>query len=82
MARSRANPHSGRPVGHTAGVTVIHDDPELADAAATALMAAGPDHFEALTERLEIRHALLIRTDGEMLATDSMRDRLQAGGAT
>ena len=34
------DPRSGYPVHHTASVTVIHTDPILADAAATALVVA------------------------------------------
>lgn len=71
------DPHTGLPVNHTAGVTVIHADPELADAAATALMAAGPERFHALVEQLGIRFALLVRPDGELLATPAMRARLE-----
>ena len=32
------DPGTGQPVGHTVSVTVIHTDPVLADAAATALL--------------------------------------------
>lgn len=74
-------PQSGLPVAHTAGVTVIHPDPELADAAATALMAAGPERFEALAERLGIGIALLVTPDGKVLSTAAMRQRLQAASA-
>ncbi|MFQ5634172.1 MAG: FAD:protein FMN transferase [Gammaproteobacteria bacterium] len=70
------DPHSGLPVEHTAGVTVIHDDAELADAAATALMAAGPERFMRLTARLGIGLAMLVTTNGDIVATPAMRDRL------
>jgi len=70
------DPHTGYPVGHTAGTTVIHPDPELADAAATALMAAGPELFDMLTDQLDIEFALLVTTDGEILMTPGMRARL------
>lgn len=72
------DPHTGRPVAHTAGVTVIHDDPELADAAATGLMAAGPARFEALAAQMEIDLALLVTGNGEILTTAGMRSRLDA----
>jgi len=74
------DPRSGRPVTHTTGVSVISFDPELADAAATALMAAGPDRFEALAARLGVKLALLVTNRGELLATDAMRARLAALG--
>jgi len=71
------DPHTGRPVEHTMAVTVIHEDPELADAATTALMAAGPDRFDALTARLGIRVALLVTSDGDVVMTPAMASRLQ-----
>jgi len=74
------DPHTGLPVAHTAGVTVIHRDAELADAAATALMAAGPERFVELAARLNVRLALLITANGEMLTTRDMEARLQESG--
>lgn len=74
------DPHTGRPVSHTAGVTVIHDDAELADAAATALMAAGPEHFETMAGRMGIRLAMLVTAGGEIMTTTAMRARLDAAG--
>lgn len=70
------DPHTGHPVAHTSGVTVIHPDPELADAAATALMAAGAARFDELATRLGIHLALLVKSDGEIVATADMRARL------
>lgn len=74
------DPHTGRPVSHTAGVTVIHDDAELADAVATALMAAGPEHFETMAARIGIRVAMLVTTGGDIMTTAAMRARLDAAG--
>ncbi|MBT8442358.1 MAG: FAD:protein FMN transferase [Gammaproteobacteria bacterium] len=71
------DPHTGRPVEHTMAVTVIHEDAELADAAATALMAAGPDRFDALAARLGIRIALLVNSDGDVIMTPAMAARLE-----
>ena len=75
------DPHTGLPVAHTAGVTVIHRDAELADAAATALMAAGPAHFLKLSARLDIRLALLVTAEGEILSTPGMQARLEESRA-
>jgi thiamine biosynthesis lipoprotein len=74
------DPHTGLPVAHTAGVTVIHGDAELADAAATALMAAGPERFLELAARLDVRLALLVTTEGEILTTQGMQARLDGPG--
>lgn len=71
------DPHTGRPVEHTMAATVLHEDAELADAAATALMAAGPGRFDALAARLGISVALLVTIDGEIIMTPAMAARLQ-----
>jgi len=70
------NPLTGRPVESTAGVTVIHTDPELADAAATALMVAGPDRFSEIAGRMGITAAVLIDTRGGMYMTPAMARRM------
>jgi len=70
------DPRSGYPVTSTASVTVIDDDPELADAAATALMVGGPTLFPTLPQQLGIRYALLIDADGRVLVTPAMQQRL------
>ena len=70
------DPQSGYPVDHTAAVTVVHDDPMLADAAATALMVGGAEEFDALTQALDIDFALLIDASGDLRLTQSMDERL------
>ena len=70
------DPRTGYPVQHTIAVTVINDDAALADAAATALMVNGPGHFLELTRALDLKYALLIDADENMLATQAMRQRL------
>ncbi len=70
------DPRTGYPVTDTASVTVIDNDPELADSAATALMVGGPALFAELPMQLGIRYALLITPDGEVLLTPEMRRRL------
>ncbi len=75
------NPHTGEPVAATAGVTVIHTDPELADAAATALMVAGTQRFDEIAARLGITAALVINIDGEMRLTPEMTRRVVLAAA-
>ena len=70
------NPRTGLPVNHTSSVTVIHTDAMLADAAATALMAGGPEQFERLTAAMGIEYALLIDASGELSLTNEMDYRL------
>jgi thiamine biosynthesis lipoprotein len=70
------DPATGFPVTHTAAVTVVHEDPVLADAAATALLVGGPDAFDALCAALDIDHAVLFSADGDTVLTPAMRERL------
>ncbi len=70
------DPRTGRPVENSAGVTVIDVDPELADAAATALMVAGPDRFDEITARMGITAALIVGVDGELRMTPTMARRI------
>jgi len=70
------DPATGYPVTHTASVTVLHRDPELADAAATALLVAGPSAFFDVCEALEIEHAVLFSADGDLVLTPALDERL------
>jgi len=70
------NPRTGRPVESTAGVSIIHADPELADAAATALMVAGPGRFDEIAARMGIDTALLVDSRGELSMTPAMSHRI------
>ncbi len=70
------DPRLGYPVEHTAAVTVIHRDPMLADAAATALMVGGEQEFDALAQSLGLEFALLIDASGDVRLTPAMRERL------
>jgi thiamine biosynthesis lipoprotein len=74
------DPRTGRPAGHTQAVTVIADDPVLADAAATALFVAGPETWRTVAERLGVTDVLRVGADGEIETTASMRARLQPAG--
>jgi thiamine biosynthesis lipoprotein len=71
------DPRTGRPVTHTAGVTVIAKDAELADAAATALMVAGSERFHQLAEQMGITHAMLVTARGDIIMTPKMTARIR-----
>lgn len=71
------DPRTGMPTSGVAGVTVVATDAELADAASTALMVAGPAGFTDLCATLAIRDALLVTADGKLLLTPSMATRLR-----
>ncbi len=74
------DPRTGYPVTETASVTVISNDPELADAAATALMVGGPSLFPDMATKLGIQYALLITPQGDVLMTPRMQQRLESRG--
>jgi thiamine biosynthesis lipoprotein len=71
------DPRTGFPVEHTVSVTVVSDDPERADAAATALMVGGADEFNDLVEALQLDYALLVDAGGDTRLTPGMRERLK-----
>ncbi len=73
------DPATGYPVPHTAAVTVVHTDPILADAAATALLVGGAEHFDTLVEKLDLEYALLIPSSGDVVLTTGLRERLNWG---
>ncbi|MFQ6006509.1 MAG: FAD:protein FMN transferase [Woeseia sp.] len=70
------DPRSGYPIQHTVSATVVHRDAVLADAAATALLVAGPDGFEELCTALGLDVALIITVSGDLRLTGGMEKRL------
>jgi thiamine biosynthesis lipoprotein len=76
------DPLTGRPVDHTAGVTVIHADAELADAAATALMVAGAPRFHSVAIRMGIVSALLVSANGDIIMTPELAERIREPAQT
>jgi thiamine biosynthesis lipoprotein len=71
------DPRTGEPVSHTMAVTVIHQDATVADAAATALLAAGAAHASHVASAMGIRHFLLMTESGKLVMSRSMQQRLQ-----
>lgn len=71
------DPRTGQPVRDTALVTVISEDPLLADAAATALLVGGARQFDELVQVLGVRDALLITAGGERIMTPAMQKRIR-----
>ena len=54
------DPTTGAPATKTISVTVIHNDAALADAAATALFVAGPEHWQTIARQLAVKRVMLI----------------------
>jgi thiamine biosynthesis lipoprotein len=75
------DPSTGYPVSHTQAVTVIAADGATADAAATALLVAGPDSWRGMAAKLGIAMVLRVDASGRIEATPQMRERLQTDGA-
>ncbi len=71
------DPHTGRPVQHTQAVTVISTDATLADAASTALMAAGPDNWQRIAQQLGVNAVLRVDATGAIEVTAALYARLQ-----
>ena len=70
------DPRSGYPSRHWASVTVIHEDATTADAAATALMIAGPDQWQAVATAMHLRQVMLVRNDLTVVLSQAMAGRL------
>jgi NosR/NirI family transcriptional regulator, nitrous oxide reductase regulator len=69
-ADRRANhiidPRTGQPVKHaTESVTVVHAEPALADAYATALLVLGSDEGQRMAQRLGLRAVFIDRTSAK-----------------
>ncbi len=70
------DPRTGSPVRGTRSITVIHDDPVLADAAATALFVAGDD-WPTVAAALGLDNVMRIRADGGAEVTAAMGQRIR-----
>ncbi len=70
------DPRSGMPARGSAATAVLTNDPLLADAASTALMAAGPAGFERLVKKMKLGCALMVTEENELLVTRAMRMRM------
>jgi thiamine biosynthesis lipoprotein len=71
------DPRSGRPTVGARLSAVLHPDPVLADAAATALMVAGADGFEGTVRGMGLGCALLIDAEGRAWITAGMARRFE-----
>lgn len=68
---------SGRPAVGARLSAVLHPDPVLADAAATALMVAGADGFERTVRDMGLGCALLVDAEGRAWITAGMARRFE-----
>lgn len=71
------NPNTGYPADHFISVTVIHQDATTADAAATALMIAGPKHWQKIARQMHITQAFMVDDSQQIYMTPDMAKRMQ-----
>ncbi|AHE99537.1 FAD:protein FMN transferase [Thioalkalivibrio paradoxus] len=71
------DPRSGRPARGLTSATVLHDDPVLADAAATTLMIAGAEAWPRYAQRLGVELALVTLPDGTVELTPAIASRVE-----
>jgi len=71
------DPATGWPVKELSSVTVIADEGWLADAAATALIVAGPSAWRQVAEALGLDQVLVVDGDGRVQLTPAMRGRVE-----
>ena len=71
------DPFTGLPAGETTSVTVLHADATTADAAATALFVAGPEHWQEVARAMGVRHVMLIDGEGVAHLSPAMAARIQ-----
>ena len=71
------DPRTGEPSHGAQAVTVIDSQPVLADAAATALMVAGPALFHETCQRMGVDYAVMIDAAGNAHTTADLVPRLK-----
>ncbi|NPA71227.1 MAG: FAD:protein FMN transferase [Gammaproteobacteria bacterium] len=71
------NPNTGYPAHSFSSVTVLHPDAITADAAATALLIAGPNDWLNIAQKMGVDHVLCLTETGDILQTPKMASRLK-----
>lgn len=71
------DPRTGLPAEHIASASVIHADGSTADAAATALVVAGPDGWQQVARDLGVTQAILVDGQGTVYMTPQMQARVR-----
>lgn len=71
------DPRTGMPVDGVTSVTVIHDNGAVADAAATALVVAGPKEWHRIAKQMGIKYVMLVDDAGVVYMNPAMQKRVQ-----
>ncbi|MCU7960467.1 MAG: FAD:protein FMN transferase [gamma proteobacterium symbiont of Bathyaustriella thionipta] len=75
------DPRSAKPVSNMASATVVHPDAAFADAAATALIVAGPTQWREVATAMGVETAMVIDEQGRLSMTPDMQLRLHLSAA-
>ena len=70
------DPRTGYPAIGASSVTVIDNDPTVADAAATALLIAGPSEWYKIAKKMGIKYVALLDSTGTLHLNPAMKKRL------
>lgn len=71
------NPFTAQPASGFISITVVHADAAVADAAATALMAAGPAHWREVAASMGLDKFLIVTEHGKILLTASLQPHFE-----
>jgi thiamine biosynthesis lipoprotein len=74
------DPRTGMPVDGVTSVTVIHDNGAIADAAATALVVAGPEAWHRIAKQMGIKYVMLVDDTGVVYMNPAMQKRVRFQG--
>lgn len=70
------NPKTGQPGNHFVSVTVMHADPMVADAAATALLVSDQETWIRIAQKMGISLVILVDKYGKVSVSESMQERI------
>ena len=70
------DPRTGYPASDTTSVTVVHRSAATADAAATALFVAGPEHWIDTARNMNINAVMLIDSNNAIHMSPAMQSRI------
>lgn len=71
------DPRTGYPSNGFTSVTVIHPNAALADAAATALLIAGPQEWKTIAKTLGVEQVILIDEDNHLYISETLKSSIK-----
>ena len=70
------NPKTGYPADELSGITIIYEDPMLADAWATTAFVLGPEKGLEAIENIAGMEAIMVTTSGQKILTKGLKNQL------